>query len=97
MLYKLWTTNIKARLQYSSGLNGNLLRRAFNCIVDVVVQFIWKNNNHKWTLHFLDWESADERRIFVFSQNERYIRKLQNDTNFALVLWVTLVLLLDDI
>ena len=44
------------------------------------------------TLWFLDCESADERREKFLSQNEGYIPKLQNDTNLALVLWVTLVL-----
>ena len=34
----------------------------------------------------------DATEGFFLGSNERYILKLQNDTNFALVLWVTLVL-----
>ena len=41
---------------------------------------------------FVDWESADGGSETILSSNERYIQKLQNDTNFALVLWATLVL-----
>ena len=53
------------------------------------------NNNNNWftgstisseTLYFVDWESADVKSKNILGSNERYIQKLQNDTNIALVL-----------
>ena len=38
------------------------------------------------TLYFVDCESADGRSENYLSSNERYIHKLQNDTNIALLL-----------
>ena len=38
------------------------------------------------TLYFVDCKSADGRSELFFDLNERYIPKLQNYTNFALVL-----------
>ena len=44
------------------------------------------------TLYFVDCESADGSREKLLCQNERYISKLQNGTNIALLLWILFVI-----